>query len=468
MPGPANLGPVSSTASRLIGFGSEDTWRDRIKPAAYTSPVSGTRVPFMFEDVSRSFDIRGTAFDFPGVDNSYVQQTGYSSRKYPLVCYFTGKNCDLLAGGFEAALMEPGFGRLEHPFYGTFDVIPFGTVERNDALKTASNQSVVTVTFWTSIPAIYPDEATGGTADIEGLLELFNGAVAAQFLANTSLITTLRKQSAIGTIQGLLKLVKGRLAAISNSVAALQGKLGAGLTAINGGLDVLIGGPLDLALQISNLIQFPGRALAGLSSRLDAYDRLAADIFGSDAGSPEKSLSTSAPLIDNQAKIANDFHISSLFAMNAVAGSVVSTIAQPITATAGDLTPIFGTRTQILAAAAAVLEQMDALVTWRDAGFAAIAGIDDATQALDTGEAYAALQNVIAQTANYLIQASFSAQPERALVLDRPRTIIDVCGQVYKTVDRKLDLFVATNDFTGSELLELPAGRRVLFYPEAA
>jgi prophage DNA circulation protein len=468
MPGPANLGPISSIAAKLMGLHSGDSWRDRIKPAAYTSPITGTRVPFEFVDVSRSFDIRGTAFDFPGVNNSYVQQTGFSSRKYPLVCYFTGKNCDIEAGAFEAALMETGLGKLEHPMYGTIDALPFGTVERADALATASNQSVVTVTFWTSIPAIYPSAATGGADEIAGSLELFNAAVAAQFSGNTSFITTLRKASAIGTIKALLKTVKSRLGQISDSVASVRNKFGQGLTAINGGLDVLIGGPLLLAQQISNLIQFPARALAGLSSRLDAYARLAEDIFGSDAGSPATALSSASILVDHQAKVANDFHIASLVAMNAVAGSVLSTIAQPITATANGLTPIFGSRTQILNAAAAVIAQMDAMVAWRDGGFAALTTIDDASQAIDTGEAYAALQDVVARTAGYLIQASFSAQPERALVLDRERTIVDVCAEVYGAVDSKLDLLISTNDFTGDEILELPIGRRVVYYPDQA
>jgi hypothetical protein len=283
-----------------------------------------------------------------------VQQTGYSSRKYPLACYFTGRNCDILAGGFEAALMEPGIGRLEHPFYGTSTHSVRNRRARNDALKTAANQSVVTVTFWTSIPAIYPVRGDRRRRRHRGLARAVQCAVSAQFHANTNLLTTLRKQSAIGTIKGLLKTVKGRLGQISNSVAeCAQGSSGQGLTAINGGLDVLIGGPLLLAQQISNLIQFPGRALAGLSSSLDAYARLAEDIFGSDAGSPAKALSSASILVDHQAKIANDFHIASLFAMNAVAGSVLSTIAQPITATANGLTPIFGSRTQILNAAAA-------------------------------------------------------------------------------------------------------------------
>jgi hypothetical protein len=384
-----------------------------------------------------------------------------------MICYFAGKNCDLLAGGFEAALMEPGIGRLEHPIYGTFDALPFGTVERNDALKSASNQSVVTVTFWTSIPAIYPDDASGGTSDIEGALELFNAAVSAQFLTNTKFGSAFRKVSALGTLAAMLKKVKDRLQKISNEVASVRAKFGNALTAVNGGLDVLIGGPLLLAQQISNLIQFPGRALAGLASRLDAYARLATDIFGSEAGSPARALNSASILVDHQAKVANDFHIASLFAMNAVAGSVVSVIAQPVTAVAG-LTPIFGNRTQILSAAAAVIAQMDALVAWRDGGFAALAAIDDQAQAIDTGEAYAALLDVVAKTAGYLIQASFSALPERALVIDRQRTIIDVCAQVYGTVDGKLDLLVSTNDFTGDELLELQPKRRIVYYPTAA
>ena len=53
-------------------------------------------------------------------------------------------------------------------------------------------------------------------------------------------------------------------------------------------------------------------------------------------------------------------------------------------------------------------------------------------------------------------------------MIDRPRTIVDVCAQVYGAVDGKIDLFVSTNNFTGDELLELPANRRIVYYPTAA
>src|SRR5690606_5345953 len=128
----------------------------------------GTRIRFEFEDVSRNFEKRGTVFTFPGIDGAYVQQKGYSERHYPLRCIFSGKDCDLFATAFEAALLEDGIGRLEHPMYGTIpDVVPFGGVTRRDDLKSEANQAIVDVTFFTTLGAVYPSSATDAQSEIE-------------------------------------------------------------------------------------------------------------------------------------------------------------------------------------------------------------------------------------------------------------------------------------------------------------
>lgn len=462
------VGSKAGLAADLLG--KQKTWRDRLKQAAYTSPVSKTRIQFDYEDVSRDFDIRGTAFDFRGVNNSYVQPGGYTSRRYPLVCYFSGRNCDLLATAFEAALLEPGTGKLEHPLYGTVSVIPFGTVTRNDALKTAANQTVVTVTFWTTVGAVYPSAQSNAKNEIEAAIAGFNVAAAQQFAGNTNLRLARPKASAIGTIKGLLKTVQGALAKASSAVSKVRKDFAKGMAAINGGLDTLIGQPLGLALQISNLIQAPGRALTGLSSRLDGYAALADSIFGSSAGNPSSALSSASILLAHQTDVANNFHISSLFALSAVSGSVVSVTAQSIGGDSQGLSPAaatFSTRTQVLAAAAAMLDQLDELNAWRDKGFGALTDINtEANYQVDTGEAIAALQEAVALAAGYLVQASFALLPEKAIVLGRPRTIIDLCSEVYlSTDDAKLDLLIGTNNLTGDEILELPAGKRIVYYP---
>jgi prophage DNA circulation protein len=469
----AASGAAAFAASKFAGANAK-TWRDRLKDAVYTSPVTGTKIKFDFTDVSRGFDIRGTKFDFPGVDDSYVQQNGYSSREYPLVCYFSGKNCDIQATAFEATLLETGTGKLQHPIYGTIPVVPFGRVERNDALVTAANQSVVTVTFFTTVGAIYPSSQANAQNEFSSALAAFNAAAAAQFGSGVPNLKPLSNAlAAIGTIKKFLNTVRKALAKISDTVTSIRAAEASAFAAINGGLDVLIGQPLQLALQISNLIQAPGKALTGIESRLDSYAALATSIFGDNAANPGRALSAGSILLANQTKVANDFHISSLFALSAVSGSLVSVMAQPITAASQGVSAAastFSTRTQVIAAAAAVLDQMDQLVSWRDQGYSDLGTVTTtpANYQIDTGEAYQALQQAAALTVGYLVNASFSLIPERSIVLARPRTIVDLCAELYGSVDDKLDLLISTNNLSGDEILELPQGRRIVYYPAAA
>ncbi len=83
---------------------------------------------------------------------------------------------------------------------------------------------------------------------------------------------------------------------------------------------------------------------------------------------------------------------------------------------------------------------------------------------VDTGESYAALQNAGALASGYLVEYSFSLIQERRIVLGRARTIIDLAGQLYGTVDDKLDAMIDINGFTGDEIVEIPAGREVVYY----
>lgn len=464
------LGSIAGPAAALLAKlkGSSKSWKDRIKPAAYTSPVSKTRILFDYEDVGRGFTLRGTQFEYPDVNDGYTQQRGNGPRKYPLTCIFSGNDCDRLATAFEAALLEPGIGKLEHPLYGTIPVVPFGDVERTDALKSAANQSTVTVTFFTTVGAIYPSVKGGGLNEITAAIADFNVALAQQFSKSTSLGSIGKALSAINSFKKFLKSVKKALKKASDAVAKVRKDFANAMEAINEGMDVLIGDPLLLAQQCVNLIQAPGRALAGLESRLEGYDILLKSVLSSAEGAPDKLINNGSILLAHQTKVANDFHIASLFAMSAVSGTAVSVTAQPVGRSQQGLASSFATRGQVLNAAATLLTQMDSLVAWQETGFAALAQVDtEANFQIDTGEAYQALQLVVGLTAGYLIQASFSLLPEKSVVVDRPRTIIDLCAELYPNVavDEKLDLLISTNKLTGDEMFELKPGRRIVYYP---
>jgi len=213
---PSSIGQAAGSAAFLAGKAvNQKSWKDRIKQAAYTAPKSGTRILFDYEDVSRSFTLRGTQFDFPDVDEGYVQKRGNGSREYPLTCFFTGKDCDRLATAFEAALLEPGIGKLEHPIYGTFPVVPFGKVERNDALKSAANQSVVSVTFFTTVGAVYPSSKASALNEIAAAIDGFNVQAAQQFVGNTNLKGVANALAAANTFKAFLKKVRSALKALA-------------------------------------------------------------------------------------------------------------------------------------------------------------------------------------------------------------------------------------------------------------
>ncbi len=468
-------------------------WQSRLLEAAYTAP-SGTRRTFLYEDVSRVIPLRSQAFGFPGVDGSYVQQNGRDSDKYPLRCIFSGPSHDLEAKLFEDMLVEPGRGKLEHPVYGTKRVVPFGEITRRDDLKTSANQTIIEVEFWTQLAEIYPSAAVDPENQIVSALDASTLAAAEQYAALTDLTKQAQKAAAKGTIRGMLDSVSATIREVSDLVTSVRSDFQDGVDLINYGMDVLIGQPLLLAQQIKDLILAPSRALDGLRSRLDMYEALADRIFGSDAGLPASAVShVSAAsggrfsLSERSQRIANDFHAADLFASSALAGAAASVLASTNadaraaqtleSGSSGLVGPRgrqFRTRPDALRSADRLGTLLDTCTTWRDTGFAALAALPKTgPYQQDPGEAHAQLRTAILLAQGHLVELSFSLVPERAVVLDRPRTIVDLSAELYGHVDPRdgfdpLDFMIEANGLAGEEILEIPRGRKIVYYDYAA
>lgn len=432
--------PIVDAAAGLLGLDTAASWAERLQEAAYTSP-GGTRIRFLYEDVGRTTSKRTTAFEFPGVNDAYVQDNGHGSRKYPLRCVFTGNNCDKLATAFEAALLERGKGKLEHPLYGTFDVVPFGDITRRDDLKSAANQAIVEVTFWTTVDAVYPSGDSNPRSEILAALDGFDLAAAQQFTA-ADLASALQQANLKSTIRKTLRQVSATLQSVADSVESVNREFRDLQSLVNFGLDVLVGQPLLLAQQIANLITAPARALAGIRSRLDAYRNLLNQLLSnSRSSSADRALSA-----NQRIKAQNDFRVADLSASSAVAGSVLSVLENEFT-----------TKTEAIEAANEIAEQLDILSQWREQRF-------DELELIDTGESYQALQRAVALATGLLVEVSFSLVPERSIVLDRPRTIIDLAAELYGEVDERLDFLISSNNLSGSDILLIEPGRRILYY----
>lgn len=412
-------------------------WNDRIREAAYTSP-SGERLTFGYENVSKKIDKKTTGFEFPDADGTFVQDLGHTGRKYPLRVFFWGDDYDQEADAFEAALLERGTGKLEHPIYGTVDVVPFGTITRRDDLKTGANQAVLEITLWETIGLIYPAAQTDPGSAVLSAVDDYNAALASEFEEVTSLNSAVDAATFKNDYQALLDSAASVMESLlipSGGEVAQQ--FNAILDSINQGIDVLIAQPLTLAFQTAALIQSPARSLANITARLDAYRNLADSITSGDDAVATPSLDASS---------SNKFHTNDLYASTYVTGSVVSVVNNQFT-----------TKTEALEAADAVLTQLADVVAWRDDNFQSLGEVD-------TGGAYQQLQEAVALTAGFLVEISFSLKQERSIILDRNRTIIDLVAELYGSVDDQLDFLINSNNLSGSEILELPKGREIVYY----
>ena len=83
---------------------------------------------------------------------------------------------------------------------------------------------------------------------------------------------------------------------------------------------------------------------------------------------------------------------------------------------------------------------------------------------IDTGELYDPLQQAVALTTGFLVQVSFTLRQERTRILERDRTVHDLVGELYGRVDEEIDFFINSNGLTGSEILELPKGKEIVYY----
>lgn len=412
------------------------SWFDRIREAAYTSP-SGQRITFDYEDVRKSVDKKTTAFEFPDADGTFIQDLGHTGRRYPLRIFFWGDDYDNDADIFEIALLERGVGKLEHPIYGTVDVVPFGTITRRDDLKTAANQAIIEVAFWETIGIIYPTSQTDPASNVLTAVDEYNNAAAAEFEEVTDLDSAVEKSSFKNTYQASLNAVKSSLQSVANTQADVKKQFDAINDSINNGIDILVSEPLTLAFQTAIMIQAPARALTNIEARLDGYINLANQIIGN-------SNNIAVPGLDS--RNSNDFRTDDLYASTYVTGSIVSVVNNQFT-----------TKTEALEAANIILEQFADLVEWRDNNLQSLSEID-------TGKAYQQLLEAVALSAGFLVEISFSLKQERRIVLDRDRTIIDLVAELYGSIDDQLDFFINSNDLSGTEIKELPRGREIVYY----
>ena len=405
-------------------------WEQRLREAAYTSP-SGIRRTFTFADVGISIDKKTSAFEFPDVDGTYIQDLGVTGHRIPMRMFFNGDNHDLEADEFLRLLSEAGVGRLEHPRYGNFDVVPFGTISQRDDLVTQGNQSVLEFQFWETVGEPYPQATEDQGLQVINAVSSFNDNLQFESERDIMLDTATNTLAFRGQYQQNLDETRNALSdAIeitqgANPVEAIYNTLNRVLpdedvTTLAGGVHLMVEATARSGGDINNLFN----VLIG--QQTDRTSVVREDSYDND---PD-----------------NRFYTDNMYAANMVAGMCTAAVNAD-----------FSTKTQAIEIADSLVTQFENLQEWTDENLAGL-------NVLDTGAAYNDLQRAVALTAGYLVQISFTLQQERSIILTRSRAMVDLCGELYGDIDGRLDFFIQTNRLTGSEMIDIPIGRQIVYY----
>jgi hypothetical protein len=412
-------------------------WNERIRAAAYTSPL-GFRIELDYEDVSREIDKKTTEFNFPTGNKTYIQDLGRTGNRYPMRLFFWGDDYDRDALRFETELNEPGIGRLDHPIYGTVNVVPFGMIRRRDDLKTAANQAVIEVTFYETIFEIYAGAITDLADGVFSAISLYNAAASGQLNAEVIVDKVFEDSSFKNFYGGVTGAAVSGLGGIAGSNSDVSSSFNATVTSMQ--TDLSSPNPIDvetLSLQTTNMAQVVAKAdEVSISDRLSAYEDLANPLM------LEHTVSTSS--FDNVND--NEFHARDMFVSAYLTGMIVSAINTE-----------FVFKKDAIDTTDRIITVFENWVLWRDINYAKL-------EKEDTGDLYQYLHQAVADITAYIVQISFTLQTEKFITLTYAKSIIDAVAELYGNVDDKLDFFITSNNLTGSEILELPKGREIVYY----
>lgn len=428
-------------------------WTNRLRKGQYKSP-SGKTIKFDCLAAERKFQLRGTMFEFDGVNEGYIQRKGIGPRQYPLTCIFSGITHDLEATAFEAALCERGFGTLTHPLYGEFKVVPFGEIGRNNSFVDKVNQSAVEVTFWTSTSTPYPSDQLNYDNELSRAISRFDVEMAQSYSNNVDIRTEARRANLKASYKDFLNKVSAVYAEISDEISGARREVRDVQSTINRSIDVFVGQPLQLANQAIGLAKSPARALSGIERRMAGYQAASRAMIQTTLALPKQTLAQGINLGQRMVKILNDFHTAELFLLSNAIGAIQSTKDYE-----------FNNKSEAMESADDLVAMYDEALLWRDDQYESLEAVELSQSQVDTGEAYSAFQNAVAYATGRLVEISFSLFPERYVILDRERALLELCAELYGRVDdATIDQLIMNNNLTGDEILELPRGRRITYY----
>ena len=436
---------------------------ERIKNASYTAP-SGASISFDFEAVSREVTQRIGTFEFSGVNGTLHQDKGVSGEIYPLTIFIHGPDYDIEADRFITLAKEAGAGFLNHPRWGKKRV-QILSITQTENLVQSGGQSSFEVQFQETIEREFPKTGTAPLQKLKALADdaqikmidnfadqvdvedLFDEQSFAQEMIASANKVSEYLSSSLGTSQELAATFRGHINNVLNNV------------------NEYVQAPYEYATQITSAIRVVAEVPGRISAKVQGFQNLLNVLNLRDITIATNQIKN-ALLIDEL--IGTSSVVSAAETVNQ-AFSETSTISRnqkgkaTITVPAIDIG--FQSREEVLSAVIYLRDNSKALIDSLDTGQTVFEGSLISEAYIQSVQSYVPAWTVVGSAIKAGLNLSFSLPVKRSKILSKSRTILDLCYEFYKNVDDiTLDYLILTNNLSGNDIIEVPAGREITFY----
>lgn len=412
-------------------------WKDKIKEGSFTSST-GQRVEFEYEEVDRDITKKGTRFEFRNVNNSYAQDSGITSRSFPLTIYISGPDYDLKCDVFDSAILTKGVGRLEIGFYSV-DAVVLGKVSRKDRFVDGAGQAVYTLEFIESIKSLYPTENVDILEDVKAKGAESEQKIKEQFEQNIKVDNTVEEETLYLRYKEYLDQVNDSFRSLSNGMSETRALFDQYYEIANASINTFLGNPAKFFFNLNLLIKTPSQMGNDLGNKIDGY----LNFFRSTSNDVDQNVNDPTLPADAQNNLALG---------DGMLGTVIASLANLST------TATFESRSNAKELSDAIAQVSESYVEIRDQWYSK-------AEVLDTGESQQIISSTGSGAQKLLNNSLFDLPVERNITLTYPRTILDLAYQYYRNVSQEtVQYIIDTNRLRGDEILLLPVGKTVTFY----
>jgi len=413
---------------------------ERLEKLKYQSPKRKI-FELQFDTLERSGGKKIAVNEFPNQNETNEQELGNIANRFPITCYITGENYDREADRFWKALEENGVGTLDHPRWGSYDVIPI-TYRQTEEFVDGLGRAMFVIEFIRYYPeanAFYKI-----LNDIAGIVQLVIDAIdfALSFAESINRFGRAIGRT-IGTSLSEVNRIEGRTKDLLSQFGKQKKNFGVRVQelkdAINNkqkdierNLDKLLSEPANLVQELNQLFALPCRVVSSIEAKINGYSDMLV-FTGNQLNQPNLIITGYEATIQG-----------------CVSTAIMSSLVQ--STLEGEL----NTRSQAILVAETLYQSNQTIKNIYDR-VTALGGTVDYN-------VYFEIQRFINLCQRLLIDRTLNLPTERKVILQKEISPIKFCYEVLNDIS-KVDAFIDFNRLVGDEILLMPEGKEVRYVP---